>query len=423
MSFLPPWKCRRDCGPCRCRTPRAASRSCKRRFSFLSGYAVAVTAVGAAVVGTLGLGPAIRHTPTLFFCSVMLSSWLGGVWPGILASVLSAIALDYYFIPPLYALGIGLEEAPDVIVFVLSALFVSWLNEQQKRAKDSIRQARDELDARVQERTAELKQINEQLQAEIAERKIAEDSLVRAQAEAAHASRLAVVGELTASIAHELNQPLAAVQTNAQAARRLLAAKGPQLGEVRAVVEDIIRDNARAAETIRNVRALFQRDEVQMSRVDLRQILCDVERIARPDATLKNVALRLDLPTTRLTVMGNRTELIEVLMNLVVNAFESVCESVDGPREVVLRASQPEAGRIQVAVSDSGKGIEPEVMPRLFDAFFTTKSKGMGMGLAIVRSIIENHGGRLRATRNSDRGATFEFNLPVKADLKEGKLI
>jgi C4-dicarboxylate-specific signal transduction histidine kinase len=389
----------------------------------LSGYAVAVTAVGAAVVGTLGLGPAIRHTPTLFFCSVMLSSWLGGVWPGILASVLSAIALDYYFIPPLYALGIGLEEAPDVIVFVLSALFVSWLNEQQKRAKDSIRQARDELDARVQERTAELKQINEQLQAEIAERKIAEDSLVRAQAEAAHASRLAVVGELTASIAHELNQPLAAVQTNAQAARRLLAAKGLQLGEVRAVVEDIIRDNARAAETIRNVRALFQRDEVQMSRVDLRQILCDVERIARPDATLKNVALRLDLPTTRLTVMGNRTELIEVLMNLVVNAFESVCESVDGPREVVLRASQPEAGRIQVAVSDSGKGIEPEVMPRLFDAFFTTKSKGMGMGLAIVRSIIENHGGRLRATRNSDRGATFEFNLPVKADLKEGKLI
>jgi C4-dicarboxylate-specific signal transduction histidine kinase len=389
----------------------------------LSGYAVAVTAVGAAVVGTLGLGPAIRHTPTLFFCSVMLSSWLGGVWPGILAGVLSAIALDYYFIPPLYALGIGLEEAPDVIVFVLSALFVSWLNEQQKRAKDSIRQARDELDARVQERTAELKQINEQLQAEIAERKIAEDSLVRAQAEAAHASRLAVVGELTASIAHELNQPLAAVQTNAQAARRLLAAKGLQLGEVRAVVEDIIRDNARAAETIRNVRALFQRDEVQMSRVDLRQILCDVERIARPDATLKNVALRLDLPTTRLTVMGNRTELIEVLMNLVVNAFESVCESVDGPREVVLRASQPEAGRIQVAVSDSGKGIEPEVMPRLFDAFFTTKSKGMGMGLAIVRSIIENHGGRLRATRNSDRGATFEFNLPVKADLKEGKLI
>jgi len=386
----------------------------------LSGYAVAVTAVGAAVVGTLGLGPAIKHTPTLFFCSVMLSSWLGGLLPGIFASVLSAIALDYYFIPPLHALGIGLDEAPDVIVFVFSALFVSWLNGQQKRAKDSIMQARDKLDARVQERTAELKQMNEQLQAEIAERKLAEDSLVRAQAEAAHASRLAVVGELTASIAHELNQPLTAVQSNAQAARRLLAAERPELVEVKAALEDIIQDNARAAETIRNLRALFRRDSVQMSRVDLRQILCDVERIVRPDATLKNIALRLDLPTTLLIVIGNRAELIEVFMNLLMNAFESVCESVDGPREVVLRASQPEAGRIQVAVSDSGKGIEPEVMPRLFDAFFTTKSKGMGMGLAIVRSIIENHGGRLRATRNSARGATFEFSLPVKADLKEG---
>ncbi len=386
----------------------------------LSGYAVAVTAVGAAVVGTLGLGPAIKHTPTLFFCSVMLSSWLGGLLLGIFASVLSAIALDYYFIPPLHALGIGLDEAPDVIVFVFSALFVSWLNGQQKRAKDSIMQARDKLDARVQERTAELKQMNEQLQAEIAERKIAEDSLVRAQAEAAHASRLAVVGELTASIAHELNQPLTAVQSNAQAARRLLAAERPELVEVKAALEDIIQDNARAAETIRNLRALFQRDSVQMSRVDLRQILCDVERIVRPDATLKNIALRLDLPTTLLIVIGNRTELIEVFMNLLVNAFESVCESVDGPREVVLRASQPEAGRIQVAVSDSAEGIEPEVMPRLFDAFFTTKSKGMGMGLAIVRSIIENHGGRLRATRNSARGATFEFSLPVKADLKVG---
>src|SRR6266403_357346 len=386
----------------------------------LSGYAVAVIAVGAAVVGTLGLGPATKHTPTLFFCSVMLSSWLGGLLPGIFASVLSAIALDYYFIPPLHALGIGLDEAPDVIVFVFSALFVSWLNGQQKRAKDSIMQARDKLDARVQERTAELKQMNEQLQAEIAERKLAEDSLVRAQAEAAHASRLAVVGELTASIAHELNQPLTAVQSNAQAARRLLAAERPELVEVKAALEAIIQDHARAAETIRNLRALFQRDSVQMSRVDLRQILCDVERIVRPDATLKNIALRLDLPTTLLIVIGNRAELIEVFMNLLMNAFESVCESVDGPREVVLRASQPEAGRIQVAVSDSGKGIEPEVMPRLFDAFFTTKSKGMGMGLAIVRSIIENHGGRLRATRNSARGATFEFSLPAKADLKEG---
>jgi signal transduction histidine kinase len=160
-----------------------------------------------------------------------------------------------------------------------------------------------------------------------------------------------------------------------------------------------------------------------MSPVDLRQILYDVERIVRADAAFKNVNLRLDLPTALPTVIGNRTQLIEALMNLVLNAFDAVCESAGGPREVDMHASQPEAGRIHVSVRDSGKGIEPEVMPRLFDSFFTTKPNGMGMGLAIVHSIIENHGGRIWATRNPDRGATLEFDLPVKADVKEAKLI
>jgi PAS domain S-box-containing protein len=261
---------------------------------------------------------------------------------------------------------------------------------------------------------------------DITDRKRAEEEIKRIrhlEQEMRQASRTEMMGGLTASLAHELNQPLAAVRSNAQAARRLLAAKRPELGEVKAAIDDVIQDNARAAETIRNVRALFQRGEVQMSPVDLNQILYDVERIVRADAALKNVTVWLDLPTTLPTVIGNRTQLIEALMNLVLNAFDSVCESIDGPREVEMRASQPEASHIHVSVRDWGKGIEPEVMPRLFDAFFTTKPQGMGMGLAIVRSIIENHGGRLWATRNPDRGATFEFDLPVQPDAKEAKLI
>jgi PAS domain S-box-containing protein len=260
---------------------------------------------------------------------------------------------------------------------------------------------------------------------DITDRKRAEEEIKRIrhlEGEMQQVSRTDMMGRLTASLAHELNQPLAAVRSNAQAAHRLLAAKRPDLEEVKAAIEDVIQDNARAAETIRNVRALFHRDEVQMSPVELLQILYDVERIVRADAASKNVTLRLELPTAVPTVIGNRTQLIEALMNLVLNAFDSVCESVDGPRVVELRASQPEAGRIQVSFRDSGKGIEPEVMPRLFDAFFTTKPKGMGMGLAIVRSIIENHGGRLLATRNVDRGATFEFDLPVKAATRSDRL-
>jgi C4-dicarboxylate-specific signal transduction histidine kinase len=242
----------------------------------------------------------------------------------------------------------------------------------------------------------------------------------RLEQEMHQASRTEMMGGLTASLAHELNQPLAAVRSNAEAARCFLSLERPNLDEVKAAIDDVIRDNDRAAETIRNVRALFRRDVVQNSPVDLREVLYDVERIVRADATLRNITLRLDLETSLPPVIGNRTQLIEVLINLVLNAFDAVCESAEGPRKVEVRAGQRKEGRVHIAVRDSGKGIEPEVMPRLFDAFFTTKRKGMGMGLAIVRSIVESHGGRLRAARNPDRGATLEFDLPLarKANLK-----
>src|SRR6516225_705924 len=148
------------------------SRSDRKRL--LSSYVVAAVSVGVAAVITLGLGPIIKHTASLFFCSVMLSSWYGGIWPGAFAALLSVIALDYYFIPPLYALGISLEDAPDMIVFVATALFIGCLSGEQKRAQESLRNARDELDTKVQERTAELKGSNEQLQSEIAEREAAQ---------------------------------------------------------------------------------------------------------------------------------------------------------------------------------------------------------------------------------------------------------
>jgi PAS domain S-box-containing protein len=251
---------------------------------------------------------------------------------------------------------------------------------------------------------------------DITERKQAEEELKRIrrlEGERLQASRTEMMGGLTASLAHELNQPLAAIQSNAEAARLFLAAQKPDLEQVKAAIDDVIQDNSRAAETIRNIRALFQRDKVEMSPVDLREIMYDVERIVRTDAKLKNINVRLNLPTSLPSVIGNRTQLIEALMNLLMNAFDSICESVEGAREVKVSASEQEVGRVHIEVRDSGKGIESEIVPRLFDAFFTTKPRGMGMGLAIVRSIVENHGGRLWATRNPDRGATLGFDLPV----------
>jgi K+-sensing histidine kinase KdpD len=217
----------------------------------LSSYAVAAISVGMAAVITLKLGSVIKHTSTIFFCSVMLSSWYGGRWPGVFAALLSVVALDYYFIPPLYALGIGLEEAPDMIVFVATALFIGWLSGEQKRAKESLRHARDELDAKVQERTAELKRANEQLQSEIAERESAEDGLIRAKAEIARIARITTMGEFAASIAHEINQPLGSIVMSGDACLRWLAAKPPNLGEVRQAVEAIIRDGTRGKQCAR----------------------------------------------------------------------------------------------------------------------------------------------------------------------------
>jgi signal transduction histidine kinase len=390
----------------------------RRPLRTFFSYAVAVTSVGAALVATLGLGSAMKHTPTLFFCSVMLSSWFGGVWPGILAGVLSAIALDYYFIPPLYALGIGLEEAPDMIAFVSAALFVSWLNGEQKRAKDSLRQARDELDARIQERTAELKQTNEQLQAEIAEHKIAEEGLVRAQAEATHASRLALVGELTASIAHELNQPLGAILSNSDAAELLLESAGPQLDDIRQILADIRRDDLRASEVIKHLRALLRKREVELLPLDLNEVVADALRLVDGESRRRGIEVEMELSAGLPAVRGDKTQLQQVLLNLVLNGMEAMAESSAAKRRLTVQTVGNPNEEAEVMVTDTGPGISPDRLLRLFDAFFTTKEYGMGLGLSIARSIIESHGGRIWAEKNTDGGAAFRFRLPNAARLE-----
>ncbi len=228
-------------------------------------------------------------------------------------------------------------------------------------------------------------------------------------------SSAAMMGELTAALAHELNQPLGAILNNAHAARRLLAAKKPDLTEIGAALDDIVRDNSRAVETIRQLRALFQHGEMQMLRVDIQGIFRDVDRIVRADAQSRQVDLQIDVRPTSPIVLGDRTQLTQAVLNLVTNAFDAVCETSD-ERTVVLQASEREAGHLHVAVCDSGTGIDSKILPRLFDPFFTTKPTGMGMGLAIVRTIVETHGGRLWATQNPGRGATVEFILPAASN-------
>jgi C4-dicarboxylate-specific signal transduction histidine kinase len=379
----------------------------------LSGYVVAAMSVGIAAVITLKLGSVIKHTSTLFFCSVILSSWYGGLGPGVFAALLSVIALDYYFIPPLYAFGISLEEAPDMIVFVATALFISWLSGEQKRAKESLRQARDELDGKVRARTAELKSANEELQSEIAEREAAEEGLIRAQAEIARIARITTMGELVASIAHELNQPLGSIVTSGDACLRWLTAKPPNLDEVRQAVEAIIRDGTRASSVLVRIRGLLRRGERLRERSDINDIISEVIALSHSELRRNGASLRTEMPGNLPSIVVDRVLLQQVILNLIMNAVDAMRAVSDRARVLRIRTEEQSSGSIVVLVQDSGVGLDPKHSSRMFEAFFTTKADGIGMGLTISRSIIEAHGGRLWAVANGEPGSTFCFTLPI----------
>jgi PAS domain S-box-containing protein len=246
------------------------------------------------------------------------------------------------------------------------------------------------------------------------ERKRAEDALHQAQTELAHVTRVATLGEMTASIAHEVNQPLTAVIANANASLRWLAATTPNLDEAREAVSRIIRDSNRAGDVIARIRALVEKTDTEKVRLDINQTVQEVIILMQNEAVRKGVALRMDLAADVPPVLGDRVQLQQVILNLVMNGIEAMDTVTDRPREMVIRSCEHESGQLLVAVQDSGIGLDRQNLEKIFNTFYTTKPRGMGMGLKISRSIVENHGGRLWAVPNDDGpGATFQFTLHV----------
>ena len=253
------------------------------------------------------------------------------------------------------------------------------------------------------------------------ERKRAEDALHHAQAELAHVTRVATLGEMTASIAHEINQPLAAVVNNASACLRWLAGPTPNLEEARQSAALITADGHRAGEIIGRIRALAKKASSRKDWIDINETILEVIALARSEVHSNGVSLQTRLGDDMPFILGDRIQLQQVILNLIINAIEAMSGVSENPRELVVRSEKDGSQGVLVAVRDSGPGLDPKSLDHLFTAFFTTKPKGMGMGLAISRSIIEAHGGRLWAVPNDGPGATFQFTLDVGS--KEGPLI
>jgi signal transduction histidine kinase len=244
------------------------------------------------------------------------------------------------------------------------------------------------------------------------ERRQVEEALRQAHADVIHANRVSSMGELTATLAHEVNQPIAAAITDANTCLRWLARDQPDLDEARAAASRSIKDANRAAEIIKRVRLLFKKGAQQQELVDLNELIQEMMLLLHSEATQFAVLIRTELAAHVPLVVGDRVQLQQVLMNLMMNSIDAM-KGVDGTRELTIQSQLDESGQVLVSVSDTGMGLPPQHADKIFNAFFTTKTHGTGMGLRISRSIIESHGGRLWAADNSPRGAKFCFTLPT----------
>jgi signal transduction histidine kinase/integral membrane sensor domain MASE1 len=249
---------------------------------------------------------------------------------------------------------------------------------------------------------------------DVTERKHAEIDAQRSRQELAHFTRVSTMGELAASLAHELSQPLTGILSNAQAARRFLQAPAPDLDELREILDDILQDDRRAGDVVQRLRELLRKEEPRLSPLDLNTLVLDVAKILGSDAIIRNVSIALELDPALPRVNGERVQLQQVVLNLLVNAMDAMTETNGGDRTVLVRTENTEAQAVHLSVRDCGTGLRDGSLEDVFRPFYTTKPAGMGMGLTISRSIVKAHGGLIWATNNDGQGATFHVALPVE---------
>jgi C4-dicarboxylate-specific signal transduction histidine kinase len=350
-------------------------------LSVLQRYGLAVVSCGVA----LAIAWPIDAPASCFLLAVAVSSLFGGLGPGLLSIGLSAAAFNYLFLrrtsPPAVEPAVFFR----FVVFLLATLLIALLIEIKRRVEDSGKRA--------------------------------EQALRQANLDLARVSRVTTMGELTAALAHEVNQPIAASITDANTCLRWLMRDPPDLAEAREAASRTIKDVTRAAEIIRRVRQLFKKDTLHHELLDINEIIRETALLLHGGATQHGIIVRTDLARMLPRVMGDRVQLQQVLMNLMMNSIDAM-KSVEGTRQLTIQSGS-EDDEVLISVSDTGVGLPPQYAHQIFNAFFTTKPQGTGMGLRISRSILESHRGRLWAAANHPCGATFHLALPTKVEVHE----
>ena len=333
----------------------------------------------------------------LFFGAVMASAWFGGALAGALAVVVSTVLIGYYFVPPFYSFTISAAAAPYFVSYVLCACVMTWVSADRRRAEQQIREGNELLEQRVRQRTEEMELSNRQL--------------LESQAQLAHMMRLMSMSELTASMAHEINQPLTAIVANGYACLGWLKAENYERARVTA--DRIVQDGTHAGEVVARLRTLFGKGESQRTYEDIDTLLAETMRILREESMRRHVEIRLCPGDGLPQVCVDRVQIQQLIVNLALNAMDAV--SLNASTDAIeISSAQGQAGYVVVSVSDRGSGIAPDDEARVYDAFFTTKADGLGMGLSICRSIVEAHEGRLWSTAREGGGTAFHFTLPTE---------
>ena len=340
--------------------------------SMLRGYGLAVIACGIALL----IARPLNAESSSFVLAVIASSLYGGRGPGLMAVGLSAIAFDLFGLPSPLSLSSAPSSYLRFAVFLTVAFTASQLIETKRRSEEALRTI---------------------------------------QARLSRATRFATVAELAASVAHEVSQPLSAVVANGQACIQWLSAQPPNVANAQAAAERIVHNGHDAAEVVRHIRALFRKTALEKTDLDINDVISEVLRLIQKETVDRRIAVETDLEKRLPSIPGDRVQLQQVIFNLILNGIEAMETVVDGPRKLFICSKLQGADAIVVEIRDYGTGLADS--EKVYEAFYTTKEKGMGMGLSICRSIVEAHGGRLGTTPTQGPGTTFFFALPLRANV------